>query len=588
MKKRLISSIAIALACTFSFPTLVHATTTETQKEESIVKINWKKDYPKLVNPNKEEIKAVNYSAETMLELKNIMTKLDSLEKNYGKNKTDDYMKIFKQLFELHNKMTDEDRQLFDSNDQFSYIFYKANYLVFTEFYEQTETFNKFYQDLSDTVYYYAVEIYNKAPNRTFLHFLFEYVFNLTSEKDPKGDFYFKDEKTNAIIQIAYSRTKILGTGAGGRQNYPNNPDDDIEYDKPSDAYTPPSDKPEVPPDFTPDDVDNDLPTPPNVPEYNDDGTTEDPNNGVYIETEFVSRNGACYSIEITKDYYGNIINIKENRLSSENGFFCGIIDGLDFTNIPWNSDGAIFNGEKALDVWNSLAENELNATSNLTLQYSINKRDSNPYYYDSGIKVSIDRVVTYTQLRDVLNQIALKAGGYLIEDSDKILFICEGKPLVIKEKQSNYTEDDINNLLTSFDNLGLKIAEKKTESVSIDEELVNSDESQIITINGEKIELSAKPRLNNSILQLPVEDVAKALGYSVNITDKVATLTKGTTTIEIQIDSKSVKINDKEKLTATNSSMIDDTLFAEMNIVAQESGVKIYFDKTKGTIDIR
>ncbi|MBS6889692.1 MAG: hypothetical protein KH200_17650 [Clostridium sp.] len=157
-----------------------------------------------------------------------------------------------------------------------------------------------------------------------------------------------------------------------------------------------------------------------------------------------------------------------------------------------------MFNGEKALDVWNSLAENELNELSNFTLQFSLNKNDAKPYYYDSGIRVSKDKTASYTQLRDVLNQIAIKSGGYLIEDNDKVLFISEGKPLVVREKKSEYSEEEVANLLNSFENLDLKVREKGTGSISIDEELINNEETQNITVKVEKVELSAKPRLMN------------------------------------------------------------------------------------------
>ena len=179
---------------------------------------------------------------------------------------------------------------------------------------------------------------------------------------------------------------------------------------------------------------------------------------------------------------------MNETELSSEEGFYCGIIDGLDFTDVPWNSDSEVYYGEKALDVWNSLAENELSELSNLTLHFSLNKSGSNPYYYDSGIKVSNDGTVSYTQLRDVLNQIAIKSGGYLIEDTSKLLFISEGKPLVVRDKESEYNEEEVSNLLNSFKELDLTIKERSSDSISVDEELINSEEAQNITINGEKL----------------------------------------------------------------------------------------------------
>lgn len=618
MKKRMISSVALGLVGTTLFPIIAGATgqvetttneeitnesKTETDNNTSSDKVevsnsdkvqvsnrDWGEEFPKLVNPKKDEIKTINYSAETMLALKDLISKVDELEKTYGQNTSESYMEVFKELFELHNKISNDDRKIFEKNDQFSYIFYKLNYLVFTQYFDNNEVFDKFYQDLSDITYYYTLEIYTQDVDNIFIHKLFAYIYDLAIEKTTTTpSIYFPNDKTSGTIEIAYSRCLNLGTGANGRPNDPDDPSDDITYDKPSDAYTPPSDTPQLPPDIIPEEPNEEVPDTPSVPDYgSNEGEVNDPNNGTYSESEYVNKNGTCYYVETIKDYDGNVVKVNENKLSSEEGFYCGIIDGLDFTDVPWNSDSEVYYGEKALDVWNSLAENDLNELSNLTLHFSLNKSDSNPYYYDSGIRVSNNGTVSYTQLRDVLNQIAIKSGGYLIEDKDKLLFISEGKPLVVRDKQSEYSEEEVNDLLNSFKELDLTIKERSSDSISIDEELINNEEAQNITINGEKIELSAKPRLESSILQLPVKEVAEALGYKVDITDEIATLTKDSTVIEIQIGTKNVKINDREKVTATASSIVDGTLFAEMNIIAQENGLKIYFDKTKGNIEIK
>lgn len=610
MKKRIVSSIALGLVGTTLFPIVAGATGQVSQNNEEItnesktetnntspdkVEVpssnrNWEKDFPKLVNPKKDEIKTINYSAETMLALKELMNKVDELEKNYEKNTTENYMDAFKELFKLHNKMPNEDRKIFRENDQFSYIYYKLNYLVFTQYFDTQDVFDKFYQDLSDITYYYTLEIYTQDVDNIFIHKLFAYIYDLAIEKTTTTpSIYFPTDKTSGTIEIAYSRCLLLGTGANGRPNDPDDPSDDIPYEKPSDAYTPPSDIPEIPPDLIPDEPNEEVPSTPSVPDYGGgSGSDTDPNNGTYSESSYVNQNGTCYYVETVKDYEGNVVKVNENKLSSEEGFYCGIIDGLDFTDVPWNSDSEIYYGEKALDVWNSLAENELNELSNLTLHYSLNKNDANPYYFDSGIKVSNNGYISYTQVRDVLNQIAIKSGGYLIEDKDKLLFISDGKPLVVRDKKSEYTEQEVSSLLNSFDKLDLTVKERSGDSVEIDETLINNEESKNITINGEKIELSQKPRLESSILQLPVKEVAEALGYKVEITDEVAKLTKDSSVIEIKIGSKSIKVNDREKLTATSSSMVDGTLFAEMNIIAQENGLKIYFDKTKGNIEIK
>lgn len=66
------------------------------------------------------------------------------------------------------------------------------------------------------------------------------------------------------------------------------------------------------------------------------------------------------------------------------------------------------------------------------------------------------------------------------------------------------------------------------------------------------------------------------------------ATLTKDDKKIEYNIGTKSVLINNKEKLTATASNNDNGVIYAEMNLVVSELGLSINYDKNTGSIIIK
>ena len=66
------------------------------------------------------------------------------------------------------------------------------------------------------------------------------------------------------------------------------------------------------------------------------------------------------------------------------------------------------------------------------------------------------------------------------------------------------------------------------------------------------------------------------------------ATLTKDDKKIEYNIGTKSVLINNKEKLTATASNNDNGVIYAEMNLAIKELGLSINYDKKTGSIVIK
>ena len=136
---------------------------------------------------------------------------------------------------------------------------------------------------------------------------------------------------------------------------------------------------------------------------------------------------------------------------------FCNIYDYEVIEQETWNNE---HKSDVSLKIWNSLSQNDLNEiSSNNTIQFTINKSEEKPYYYDTGIRTSSKDTITFTQLTDALKQILSKTESSLLEDKDKLLFICEGLTLVINNNKEEYTQKDVLNLLTKFKDVGLKLS---------------------------------------------------------------------------------------------------------------------------------
>lgn len=611
MKKKISTSIAFGLICASAFPMVVNATevvdtTTEITKTDNGATVSniennaetienqwvdtreWSKTHPALVNPDKKDMQVEVFSAETMVSLTNLIEKVDKF--SLSRHNKEEYQAIMTELFEIYTNTSEEDRLLHNEYDQFSYIFFKLNYLAYTDLFENESEFNQFYQDLADNIYHYRLIDCNYDKRNSFITEFAKYLHSLAvySESVVESDYiYFKDRKTFITLEYAYSKCVVLD-----KVIIAPNPDDESTHlpeVKPSEEPLPNEDGSGQLPDV---DIDTDN-TSPEIPDvnYSDNNSSEhNPDNIKYSEIEYFAVNNICYQKESIYNGYGELISSNITKMEGNDSSYCGIIDNIDFGLSPWGNvgEGGTYNGETALSIWNSLAQNDLNQLSNYTLQYSLNPKDEVPYYFDSGISVSNNMTATYTQVRDVLNQISIKANGTLIEDKDKLLFIAEGRPLVILNKQEEYSKDDISELLDCFENIDLKILEKSDgDSISLEEKIITNN-ANLITISDKDVQLSNSPKLKNSILQLPVKEVGEILGYKVDVNSETVTLTKDDIKIIMNINDKNVSINGETKITATIPTLENGVVYAEMNLIVKELNMSISYDKEKGSVSIK
>lgn len=585
MNKKLIAIVMLGAISSQFVPYIAFADTTTTTITNNNVNSNvdWAKQFPDLTIPDKKDMKPVTFSQATMLELDEILKILDELETNFQIQRLDE---VFQRIFDLHTNMPVEDSLLHSEFDQFDYIIYRATYLAFTKLNEQDR--ENYFIKIADQMYMSALKRHNNKIEGSFMRDYGTYYGGVISK-------YFKSQKTKQTLWnlnsmlIAMSNISFIPPEEF-KDDYDykfpedqlpsnikgdNSQNDDIEYLPPTVGIDPPSDDEhfEVIPD------DDGLIFPNN--NSNDESFS---NNKT---TEYVAKGKSCFKITTTYDKSGNVINSDEQKLSSAHNSLCNIFDYEVIDGDTWNSNMIKQNNEMANNVWDSLAQNDLNKLSNYTIYFTTNKDDDNPYYYDSGIRVSEDLSVSYTQLRDVLIQLSLKVNGYLIEDKDKFLFISEGKPLVVKDKKEAYSKDEVQSLLSSFSQIDLKIDEiDKYKGDSLAEQAVKG-QLKDITIDDKKVTLSQNPILEGSILKLPISEIAKHLGLSVSQDDKKLSISNSSTKFEYEIGTKNVYINRTKKILSSSSVNKDGVVFGEMSLFLKEFGYNLKFDSFSGKIEI-
>ncbi|HEL2860333.1 TPA: hypothetical protein UL242_002434 [Clostridioides difficile] len=577
MHKKLISAISIGLILVQFIPTTSFAVNKADYKNNLTRKESINNN---LINPNKKDIIPVLFNSDTMREIDRILESLDKLSSDFSKSLLID---IFKMAVNLHTKLDNTDIQKHKDYDQFDYIFFQIIYLAFVN--TNGSERNEIFIDFMDEMYLSSAKRLNSNDKYSF--FLDKYGLYIGYQLSD----YFKDERTNKILKGGASMfidlqsfTPTEESGKIPEDELPSN----IDPTKPDGDNNSNKDEPPI---YIPDEIpDNEFN---NGGNNNSDGTSDNYNpnldNGLttgnssdLTSDEYVKENNSCTKITTTYDLNGNIVNKKKTK--AQNGF-CNIFNSNVVTGEVWNRN---HNGDLALNVWQSLNENELNKESNLTLKFTLNKNAEDIYYYDSGINVNLNKTVTYNQVRDVLNQIALKIkNGYLIEDRNKLLFIAEGKPLVIEDKKNSYSDTEIKRLLNTFNNLSLKIEEKsKTNEPKFKDEKQNSTLDKIF-INNKEVKLKHPAMLKNGIIQFPIEEIAEELKIKLKINKNLAILSDDNNVIEYYIGTKKIKINGAEKLTTTSSKLENNIVYAEMNATLREFGFSINFNVSTDKISI-
>lgn len=538
-------------------------------------KIDYSKDYPNLLKLEKDEVKAVDFGNETMVLIDKQIERLDEVEKkvNY-----DDLLKVVTDTLDIHLNLTTEIAGLHEDYDQFDYIFIKTIYLGFTEL--KGEERDKYFIKLSDEFYASSMFRINKEMYRFFSTEYSRYLgYQLGS--------YFENKEVDRILNYGASMSVILDGFVPSEENKPMFPENEL----------PSNTKPTIPGKededaFFPPDEDHEIPSKPESadPVTPEDGTNVDnnDNNSQITTEEYVAKNNNCHKITYTYTNKGDLINQKDEMLPNSQKELCNIYDyeivdgdNYDFTN----------NVDSALDVWESLGDNELNNDSKYSLQYTLNKENEKPYYYDSGIKTTNDMTATYTQIRDVLIQISLKINnGYIVEDTDKLLFIAEGKPLIVINKNKELNKTEIESLFKNFKTVGLTVNELQNRDASTIDTQLSQNELNKVMINNEEHVLKNQAVFNGNTLQLPVAEIAELLGFKSEVTKTTLKLinSEKNIVVEYELGTKNIVVNNNKKIMSSSSQVKDGIVYAETNLLLKELSMSLQYDSNNGTIAIK
>ena len=569
--------------------------TQEEKLEVSNIDSNFFKRFPKINELPYEKMEKVTFLENTSGTYENpiktdINKELDKaiIKLNKAiKNKDVRLLKeTIKDTFYLHEILDYDNTRLHKENDQFDYLILNSIALTFQLGEKDEKLKNELLTFIADEMYISSANKFNAvgAGNTTFLNRYGSYLVKLSEH-------YIKDEKTSRILLYAYSDINAMYYLTNGKSMTKQGEANTVYNPELVPSKVDFSSIPKIPEAKTEKDNDEiiDLLDPIIPP-------TEKPSDGNYVnvpdfdysftDSEYIIENGVCYKVKRYRDKDGTIVRTEREKIAEA----CVIKDNVnDAEEITLEEHNAQNQVDLRLEVWNSLQVNDLNDLNDNTIQFTINKNSAKPYYYDTRIKASSNDTITFNQLKDALQQMKSKTKIYLLEDKSRLLLVAEGKTLLVIEKKEEFTSDEIYNLLNKFEKVGLKIDEKKSlEETSLDEIVSNVE---TITFKGKEVTLNKKPILKDNILQLPIEEVAKIMGYDVeDLKDKlVLTFNKDNNNVKIEVIKKTNKIiiNGINKMTTTETQISESVLFGEMSLIAKELGYNINFDSEIGLINI-
>ena len=288
--------------------------------------------------------------------------------------------------------------------------------------------------------------------------------------------------------------------------------------------------------------------------------------------------------VRVTITYNGGNGNVTYETTSEVVGDEDDVYVGTDEERNAYNS------GEKTI-VTDAIAKDEIseeneNKTSNLTLQYTVTKGDKDAYYYDTGIRVTVDGVATYQQLKDTLYQLAVKGDGYLMEDKDKFLVVMEGKSIVIRKEKDEYTKDEMEAIFKEFKTVDIRILETRIgTTVSLEEQLVTGT-AQSVELNGEVVKMTTNPSTQNNRVLFPIKEMAERMDLAVEQDGKKLILSKAGSSIVYEEGVKAVIVNGSV-VESTTAAFLSDKgiLMGELTEMLKLFHYEMLWDEESSTI---
>lgn len=233
------------------------------------------------------------------------------------------------------------------------------------------------------------------------------------------------------------------------------------------------------------------------------------------------------------------------------------------------------------------------------TIYYTFDKTVSNPEWINTGISMDSE-TIPFSKFLTVLSIIARNEGYYYFEDTDMVMLIADGVNVVIN-KQEDVTENEMKEAFDVFEKLGIGVllrTDEEESSSSVLAERIENGDINSITVDENKIILTNQPILTRGILQLPVEQVAKAIGYDVSVNDKEITLISvdknesgeviNTTQIVLTVESNNYTIDENKNSFRSSVTNQNGIIYTEFDKLAQLKGYTYTFNADTNIIEFK
>ena len=314
--------------------------------------------------------------------------------------------------------------------------------------------------------------------------------------------------------------------------------------------------------------------------ENNNDNDKEniDISNDVFTKnTYYKVKNKACVLVE--QEYKnGQLFSEKENYVSKEDYVYCGIYDNI-FSNVPVYKPNVVIDKD--------YIETNQNEESNEYIFYTITKDKIIPYYYNTGIRVDSDGSTSYNQLKDVFYQLAIKKNEPFVIANEKALFIINGSPIVLSSEKDVYSKNEVENLLSSFNDVGF-IIDEKVDNLSVElEEIISSNDYATIKYKEEEYILN-NIYFENSFIVASIQEVFGYFGYESKINGKKMTITKNGYKLELNLNNNIYILNGEEGILDMSIISKEDGWYLSLENIAKLMGYSVEWNSEELYFEIK
>lgn len=307
--------------------------------------------------------------------------------------------------------------------------------------------------------------------------------------------------------------------------------------------------------------------------ELSDRNTTLRDKSGSYYEYDAV--NGR----RILVTYTIKNVNGKDERQETRT------VEATGLTSMWSDKFGSMFGGGSYMTERHD-KENK-KEESRLTLQYTLNKDSEFPSYIDTGLFVDLNGDTSYQSLYDVLFQIAVNIeDGFLVEDSDKLLIVVEGKPIYIAETKEIYTKKEVESIFKGFEKVDLIISETRIGTTNSLEWQLKTGQAQKVVIDSQEFEMKNDPSIRGDRVVLPIVEIMKAVGADVNESEDLITVSYKQHVVTFEIGVSEARING-ELYDLTVPVEVDDrgTHTANLMPIFKQLGIEAVWDEEASTL---